>query len=120
MARRAATRQPKASSTRTRESRRRMRDVASLCEPSSPAPGHDAEGHGEGDTPVPVSDAELGAFDDLGPGGTWVVQGRAVRVTNLDKVLFPGRGKAAITKREFIRYYARVAHLMLPYLEGRP
>jgi bifunctional non-homologous end joining protein LigD len=64
---------------------------------------------------------ELGALDQLGPGGTWEVFGRKLRVTNLDKVLFPGRtGESPVTKREFIRYAAQIAPVVLPYLSGRP
>ena len=67
------------------------------------------------------SGAELEALDGLGAGGTWEVLGRKLRVTNLDKVLFPGRpGETAVTKREFIRYAAVIAPIVLPYLAGRP
>jgi bifunctional non-homologous end joining protein LigD len=67
------------------------------------------------------SPEELDALAALGPaGGTWEVFGRRLRVTNLDKVLFPARaGEAPVTKREFIRYAARIAPVVLPYLEGR-
>jgi bifunctional non-homologous end joining protein LigD len=41
-------------------------------------------------------------------------------VTNLDKVLFPGRGgEPPVTKRELLRYSARIAPTLLPYLAGR-
>jgi len=67
------------------------------------------------------SDAELAALADLGDGGTWEVFGRRVRLTNLDKELFPARpGEEAVTKREFIQYAARIAPVILPYLAGRP
>lgn len=68
----------------------------------------------------PTSD-ELTALDDLGPnGGTWEVFGRRLRVTNLDKVLFPGReDEEPVSKRELIRYAAEVAPIALPYLRGR-
>jgi bifunctional non-homologous end joining protein LigD len=63
---------------------------------------------------------ELDALDRLGSSGTWEVFGRRLKVTNLDKVLFPARGdEAPVTKREFIRYAARIAPVVLPYLEGR-
>jgi bifunctional non-homologous end joining protein LigD len=73
--------------------------------------------------PVPEGpgEEELAALDSFGATGTWSVFGRALRVTNLDKVLFPGRpGEPAVSKREFLRYSARVAPLLLPYLAGRP
>jgi len=62
----------------------------------------------------------LTALDALGKGGTWEVFGRSLRVTNLDKVLFPGRdGEAPVTKREFLRYTAQVAPTLVPYLTRR-
>jgi hypothetical protein len=69
---------------------------------------------------APTTD-ELAALDALGTNGTWVLQGRELTLTNLDKVLFPGRdGEPPVTKRELVRYYARVAPAMVPYLAGRP
>jgi bifunctional non-homologous end joining protein LigD len=67
------------------------------------------------------SAAELDALGALGAGGSWEVFGRKLRVTNLEKVLFPGQaGQTPVTKREFIRYAAQVAPVVLPYLAGRP
>ncbi len=67
-----------------------------------------------------VSDDELDALDQLKDGGNWEIFGRRLRVTNLDKVLFPGKGREKpITKREFVKYAARIAPVVLPYLEGR-
>ncbi|MFL5907377.1 MAG: ATP-dependent DNA ligase, partial [Solirubrobacterales bacterium] len=42
---------------------------------------------------------------------------RKLKLTNLDKVLYP---KTATTKAEVIDYYARVADAILPHLRGRP
>jgi bifunctional non-homologous end joining protein LigD len=67
----------------------------------------------------PGGDA-LAALDDLGTAGAWEVFGRRLRLTNLDKVLFPaGKDRPAVTKRDFIRYAARIAPVVLPYLAGR-
>jgi len=64
---------------------------------------------------------ELAALDELGAGGRWEVFGRELRLTNLDKALFPGRGsEPPVTKRELISYTARIARVVLPYLAGRP
>ena len=42
-------------------------------------------------------------------------------VTNLDKVLWPGVGRARpLTKRDLLRYLARVSPWLLPHLAGRP
>jgi bifunctional non-homologous end joining protein LigD len=63
---------------------------------------------------------ELDALDRLGPDGSWEVFGRRLRLTNLDKELFPPvDGQPPVTKREFIRYTARMAPVVLPYLAGR-
>ena len=63
---------------------------------------------------------ELDALDRLGPDGTWEVFGRRLRLTNLDKALFPAAdGEPPVTKREFIRYSARMAPVVVPYLAGR-
>ncbi len=68
-----------------------------------------------------VSDDELAALAELGAAGRWDVFGRQLRLTNLDKELFPGRdGEPAVTKRELIGYTARIAPVILPYLRGRP
>lgn len=44
------------------------------------------------------------------------VDGRELKLTNLDKVLYP---KAGFTKGEMIDYYARIADAMVPHLSGR-
>jgi bifunctional non-homologous end joining protein LigD len=44
------------------------------------------------------------------------VEGREVKLSNLDKVLYPEVG---FTKRDVIAYYARIAPTVLPHLEGR-
>ena len=69
----------------------------------------------------PVSEDELAALDAMGREGRWEVQDRQVKLTNLDKALFPGRaGEPPVTKRDLVRYSARVAPFMLPYLADRP
>jgi bifunctional non-homologous end joining protein LigD len=68
------------------------------------------------DVPVPPA-----AFLDAGRpvrGGTEVtVEDRTLRVTNLDKVLYP---QAGFTKRDVIEYLVHIAPVLLPHLEGRP
>jgi bifunctional non-homologous end joining protein LigD len=66
------------------------------------------------------SDDELDALDHIGRVGIWEVFGRQLRLTNLDKVLFPAAdGQPPVTKRELIRYAAGMAPVVLPYLAGR-
>ncbi|MBI2709138.1 MAG: hypothetical protein HYX34_05520 [Actinobacteria bacterium] len=63
----------------------------------------------------------LEALDALAGSGDWEIGGRTLKLTNLDKVLFPPRaGEAPVTKRDLIRYHAVIAPWMLPYLDGRP
>jgi bifunctional non-homologous end joining protein LigD len=71
--------------------------------------------------PLAEDDDGLLTLDDMAPGGgTWTIFGRDVVVTNLDKVLFPARwGQQPVSKREFLRYAARIAPVVVPYLEGR-
>ncbi len=45
------------------------------------------------------------------------VDGRAVRVSNWSKVLWP---QAGFTKGDLVDYYVRVAPALLPHLQGRP
>jgi bifunctional non-homologous end joining protein LigD len=45
------------------------------------------------------------------------VQGRRLRVSSLDKVLWPAAG---FTKGEMLDYYVRAAPALLPHLAGRP
>jgi bifunctional non-homologous end joining protein LigD len=53
----------------------------------------------------------------LKPGEQLVeVDGRELKLTNLDKVLYP---KSGFTKGEAIDYYARIAEAMVPHLRGR-
>jgi bifunctional non-homologous end joining protein LigD len=65
-------------------------------------------------------DAALASLDELGAGGTWDLFGRRLKVTNLDKDLFPGRGgEPAVSKRELLGYTASIAPTLTRYLEGR-
>jgi len=45
------------------------------------------------------------------------VEGKHLKVTNLDKVLYPA---AKFTKGQVIDYYARIAPVIIPHLKGRP
>jgi bifunctional non-homologous end joining protein LigD len=73
--------------------------------------------------PDALPDEAIDALQELGPEGTWEVWGRRLKVTNLDKVLFPAPADGSgppVTKRELLAYAARIAPVALPYLEGRP
>jgi bifunctional non-homologous end joining protein LigD len=65
---------------------------------------------------------DIVALDALGNKGDWEFDGVTLHLTNLDKVLFPGRTKREkpLTKRDLIRWYATIAPVMLPYMQSRP
>jgi bifunctional non-homologous end joining protein LigD len=78
---------------------------------------------------------ELAALDAMTKDGTWSVGGFELKLTNLDKVLFkPKAGDpepdgsmpkgdalpTPVTKRELVRYFARIAPAMLTHLAERP
>jgi bifunctional non-homologous end joining protein LigD len=68
----------------------------------------------------PATAEELATLDTLGAAGTWEVFGRSLRLTNLDKVMFPSRDDGPpLTKRDLVRYAAQIAPVALPYLRGR-
>ena len=45
------------------------------------------------------------------------IGGRRLKLTNLDKVLYPAVG---FTKGQIIDYYARIAPVLMPHLKDRP
>ncbi len=65
-----------------------------------------------------VADDELAALDALGKEGVWRVGGNDLKLTNLDKTLF--EADPPVTKRELIRYFARIAPTMLAHVADRP
>jgi bifunctional non-homologous end joining protein LigD len=70
-----------------------------------------------------ASDEELATLERMPKEGLWSVGGRELKLTNLDKALFPpldAAGDAPITKRELIGYFARIAPTTLPHLAERP
>ena len=66
------------------------------------------------------TDDDLAALEAIEREGIWGVAGREVRVTNLEKVLFPGRdGGEPITKRDMFRYHLAIGPTLVPYLRDR-
>ena len=45
------------------------------------------------------------------------IQGRHLKLSNFDKVLYP---EAGFTKGQVIDYFVRIAPVLLPHLHGRP
>jgi bifunctional non-homologous end joining protein LigD len=73
--------------------------------------------------PWAATDEELAALERVGREGGWRIGGVDLKLTNLDKPLFPARENdpaGPVTKRELIAYFARIAPAMLPHLADRP
>jgi bifunctional non-homologous end joining protein LigD len=75
--------------------------------------------------PWVATEDELERLGRAGREGVWHVGGQELKLTNLDKVLFPpsaaeGAGALPITKRELIRYLALISPVALPHLVDRP
>jgi bifunctional non-homologous end joining protein LigD len=71
--------------------------------------------------PAPEEGSPEALFDEverLADGALAVlVEGRRLKISNWDKVLFP---KTGFTKGDLISYYARIAPVVLPHLRDRP
>jgi bifunctional non-homologous end joining protein LigD len=87
-----------------------------------PAPADEPAPKARG-RPTPIegaSQAELDALEAMERDGHWQVAGHEVRLTNLDKPIFPADGDhPTLTKRDLIRYYVRIGPTLVPYLAGR-
>jgi bifunctional non-homologous end joining protein LigD len=53
----------------------------------------------------------------MGKDSTVEIQGKHLKLSNLDKVLYP---KVGFTKAQVIDYYIRIAPVLLPHLKNRP
>ncbi len=73
---------------------------------------------------APATPGELEALAGLGSEGVWRVGDEELKLTNLDKILFPPHptepDAQPIAKRELVAYFARIAPAMLPHLADRP
>jgi len=77
--------------------------------------------------PWTATPEELQALASMPVEGTWHVggdRGEDLKLTNLDKVLFPpdpaDPSGGPVTKRDLIRYFGRIAPTILPHLAERP
>ena len=70
-----------------------------------------------GETPA-AADTSPGPMRELRGGAAEVtIDGRDLRLSNLDKVMYP---KAGFAKGQLVDYYARISPALLPHLHGRP
>jgi bifunctional non-homologous end joining protein LigD len=88
------------------------------------ASGPDSGGDG---LPWSAEPAELERLRSMPAEGVWHVggdRGEDLKLTNLDKVLFPPHPDVAdatpVTKRELVEYFARISPTMLPHVAERP
>jgi bifunctional non-homologous end joining protein LigD len=86
---------------------------------SAPAPARSAPASGK---PTSATSEELAALAEMPKEGLWSIGGRQLKLTNLDKVLFPplDPGEPPVTKRELISYFVRIGPAILPHLAERP
>jgi bifunctional non-homologous end joining protein LigD len=74
--------------------------------------------HAPADLPADSPEALFDEVERASGGALMVlVEGRRLRVSNWDKVLFP---RAGFTKGQLVAYYLRVAPVLLPHLKDRP
>jgi bifunctional non-homologous end joining protein LigD len=74
-------------------------------------------------TPANEIEGVVHQLDNTSARVDLAVAGTRIRLTNLDRVYWPaepGSRQASTTKRDLIRYLARVSRFMLPHLENRP
>jgi bifunctional non-homologous end joining protein LigD len=72
--------------------------------------------------PSPASDIAvvLEQLEQPGTTQTITVAEHVLELTRLDKVLWPKHGRRrALTKRDLIRYYVKMADVLLPHLQDR-
>jgi bifunctional non-homologous end joining protein LigD len=97
---------------RTKKANAKVKARAELKPSARPSPGASLE-------PELASDSEIA--EELAHGSaanvTALMDGRRLRLTNLNKIYFPADG---YTKRDVLAHYFRVAPLILPFLKDRP
>ncbi|HKF84659.1 MAG TPA: DNA ligase D [Candidatus Limnocylindrales bacterium] len=123
MARNANGAQPTTKTTKTTASTKAKASTTAKAGTKAKAKGKAPSSGDAVDPSWLVTDAELDALAAIKGEGIWRVAGQDVKLTNLDKVLFPPRDavdEAPVTKRELVAYFARVAPAMLPHLAERP
>ncbi|MEA2519399.1 MAG: bifunctional non-ous end joining protein LigD, partial [Chloroflexota bacterium] len=91
------------------------------------APAATKQGTTSSGPPDSAEPDELERLATMPAEGVWRVggpKGDELKLTNLDKVLFPPHptdpGAQPVTKRELVTYFARIAPTMLPHLAERP
>jgi bifunctional non-homologous end joining protein LigD len=96
-----------ANATGAAKTRAKVKPAAGPKQAAGPKPGAKGAARPRGHSVVPEGQA----------GAVVEVDGRELKLTNLEKVLYPETG---FTKGQLIDYYAGVAPVLLAHLKGRP
>lgn len=116
-----ATRGERSDAQRRGAARRKRSASRPDAHPARPARRGKLAARKGGNTAAPPAgsvEEQLQAIEQSGGAGTLrVARGKTLDVTSLDKVYFPAVGA---TKGELMRYYARVAPVILPLIADRP
>ncbi|MCY3655901.1 MAG: non-homologous end-joining DNA ligase [Chloroflexi bacterium] len=92
-------------------------EVSRVTPVAPPASARTATAPTDGDVIAEVLDQLDGDAAEM----TLAVGAHELRVTNLDKVMWPEHeGSPAVTKRDLLRYLARVSPWLLPHMRDRP
>lgn len=101
-------------------------DLRAVSVSAAPGSGVASGENGQTGTVAVVPGADdisevLAQLDGLGVSGTIRVAGHDLKLTNLNRVLWPAaHGRAELTKRDLLRYYATMSPYLLPQLHDRP
>ncbi len=118
-----------ATSVRAPKNRRTVHPLRSVTPAATPAAPRASAPRGRRRTPVadplaawtPDAEAVVAQFDDLQDrhrnGKVALPNGDTLDITNLDKIFWPDVRR---TKGDLLRYYTRVAPLILPIIDRRP
>ncbi len=101
--------------------RERVEPVSSGDSPAGESPAGASTGDGRAVAPArgetPDARAWLAAGRRTRDGIAFELEGRTLKLTNPEKVLYPATG---FTKADLVAYYAAVAPALLPHLRDRP
>ncbi len=116
--------------TRSTKASATTKAAATPASSTKPNPKHrsapDGRTSGPGGLPWAATPGELETLDQMPAEGVWHVggeRGEDLKLTNLDKALFPPHpvdDGGPVTKRDLVRYFARISPALLPHLAERP
>ena len=116
----ARTTPPPSTSTTDGKAKAKPKGATRAARPAKAASGKSATA--KSGKPIRATASELDALAKIVKEGVWSIGGRDLKLTNLDKVLFPplDPSESPITKRELIAYFVQIGPAILPHLAERP